>query len=103
MNDKTSFGGVLPLLVATAIGFAVTASAAEPAKSNPEHQSPAMTKSIKEMQEDFLKLKFGMFIHYNMATTRVSNGSRAIRSRPPSIPEPRSTRTHGPMRRSLPA
>lgn len=26
------------------------------------------TKSVKELQEDFLKLKFGMFIHYNMAT-----------------------------------
>jgi len=25
-------------------------------------------KSVKEMQEDFLDLKFGMFIHYNMAT-----------------------------------
>lgn len=25
-------------------------------------------KTVKELQEDFLKLKFGMFIHYNMAT-----------------------------------
>jgi alpha-L-fucosidase len=25
-------------------------------------------KSVKELQEDFRKLKFGMFIHYNMAT-----------------------------------
>ena len=25
-------------------------------------------KSVNERQEDFLKLKFGMFIHYNMAT-----------------------------------
>jgi alpha-L-fucosidase len=27
-----------------------------------------MNKSDKELHEDFLKLKFGMFIHYNMAT-----------------------------------
>lgn len=26
------------------------------------------TKAVKGLQEDFLKLKFGMFIHYNMAT-----------------------------------
>jgi len=25
-------------------------------------------RSVKQLQEDFLKLKFGMFIHYNMAT-----------------------------------
>ncbi|MHC4502774.1 MAG: alpha-L-fucosidase [Planctomycetota bacterium] len=25
-------------------------------------------KTVEELQEDFLKLKFGMFIHYNMAT-----------------------------------
>ena len=25
-------------------------------------------KSVKELQEEFLKLKFGMFIHYNLAT-----------------------------------
>jgi alpha-L-fucosidase len=71
MNNKTyktSFGGVFPLLAATAIGFAVAASAAEQAKSSPEHQSPAAKTSVKELQEEFLKLKFGMFLHYNMAT-----------------------------------
>lgn len=26
------------------------------------------TKSVKQLQEDFRKLSFGMFIHYNMAT-----------------------------------
>ena len=31
--------------------------------------SPLVTKRIlKDLQKDFLKLKFGMFIHYNMAT-----------------------------------
>jgi len=29
---------------------------------------PAAKKTIKQLQEDFLKLKFGMFIHFNMAT-----------------------------------
>jgi len=29
---------------------------------------PEAEKSVSQLQEDFLKLKFGMFIHYNMAT-----------------------------------
>jgi alpha-L-fucosidase len=71
MNHKTykrSFRGVLPLLTATAIGFTVAASVAEQPESSPEHQSPAATKSVKERQADFLKLKFGMFIHFNLET-----------------------------------
>jgi len=27
-----------------------------------------MTRSLEALQQDFLNLKFGMFIHYNMAT-----------------------------------
>lgn len=27
-----------------------------------------MKKSVKELQDEFMKLKFGMFLHYNMAT-----------------------------------
>jgi len=34
----------------------------------PELAAPTAEKSVKELQEDFLKLKFGMFLHYNMAT-----------------------------------
>ena len=34
----------------------------------PDGRPPAAKKSVKEMQEDFLKLKFGMFIHFNLAT-----------------------------------
>ena len=67
MNKQSQFAGVL-LLAATAIGFAVAASAAEQPKSRPEPPSPAATKTVKELQADFLKLKFGMFLHYNMAT-----------------------------------
>jgi len=36
--------------------------------ATPDKKSPGTKKSVKELQEDFLKLKFGMFIHYNMAT-----------------------------------
>ncbi len=31
-------------------------------------ETPGAKQSVKERQDDFLKLKFGMFIHYNMAT-----------------------------------
>ena len=31
-------------------------------------QPPDAGKSVKQLQEDFRKLKFGMLIHYNMAT-----------------------------------
>lgn len=68
MKNKTSFGTVLPLLAATAIYFTITAAVAEQAKSSPEHRSPAAKESLKEQQTEFLKLKFGMFIHYNMET-----------------------------------
>ena len=56
------------MLAGMAIGLA-SASAAEDAKSN--LQQPAITsgsKSVKELQQDFLKLKFGMFIHFNLET-----------------------------------
>jgi len=38
-------------------------SAAAPGKDAPDRQ-----EKVKQLQADFLKLKFGMFIHYNMAT-----------------------------------
>jgi alpha-L-fucosidase len=66
--NKTLLFAVLSLLAATAIGFAVAASAAERARSSPEHQAPAANKSVKELREDFLKLKFGMFIHFSLET-----------------------------------
>ena len=44
------------------------ASAAERNDADPRPAAPAAAKSVKEMQEDFLKLKFGMFIHFNLAT-----------------------------------
>ena len=56
------------------------------------------TKTVKELQEDFRKQKFGMFIHI-----RGSNGSWAIIAPPTSIQVERSTLTHGRKLRYLPA
>jgi alpha-L-fucosidase len=39
-----------------------------PAVAAQDKQKPVVKRSVQELQEDFLKLKFGMFIHYNMAT-----------------------------------
>ena len=36
--------------------------------TNPKWIAPVITKSASELKEEFLKLKFGMFIHFNMAT-----------------------------------
>ena len=41
---------------------------AERNKADPKPAVPATTKSLKQMQEDFLKLKIGMFIHFNLET-----------------------------------
>ena len=43
-------------------------SAAEWADAIPEPGSSKLEKAVTELQEDFLKLKFGMFIHFNMIT-----------------------------------
>lgn len=42
--------------------------AAKAANVSAETQTPGTNTSVKAMQQDFLKLKFGMFIHFNMAT-----------------------------------
>jgi alpha-L-fucosidase len=66
MNNKSLFT-VVSLLAAVVMG-AANASAAEGNNADPKPAAPTTTKSLKEMQEDFLKLKVGMFIHFNMAT-----------------------------------
>jgi alpha-L-fucosidase len=53
-------------IIFAAIG-AVTLSAVSRASAD-ERTVVGARQSVKELQEDFLKLKFGMFIHYNMAT-----------------------------------
>ncbi len=53
------------LVVAALTLFACSAARA---LSEPDGKAPEMEESVKLLQEDFLKLKFGMFLHYNMAT-----------------------------------
>jgi alpha-L-fucosidase len=36
--------------------------------ATPDNQAPVTNKSLEDLQQDFLKLKFGMFIHFNMET-----------------------------------
>jgi len=61
--------GITILFALTALawaGLGLNAAAAQlPDKDGKELDA---RKSVKELQEDFRKLKFGMFIHYNMAT-----------------------------------
>lgn len=68
MQHDTPFTKLLPLLAVMSIGFAVAASAGDERESAPGPRSSGASASVSQMQEDFLKLKFGMFIHYNMAT-----------------------------------
>jgi alpha-L-fucosidase len=51
-----------------AAGSIVAALADRSTAATPDKEAPGMKKSLKEMQEDFLKLKFGMFIHFNLET-----------------------------------
>ena len=73
MNQKSLFA-VASLLAATVMGVA-DVSAAEDGNTalkqqlpQPDQKAPVTRKSVKELQDDFRKLEFGMFIHYNMAT-----------------------------------
>ena len=55
------------MLAATALGVA-NAMATEQANATPKQDSSGMQKPVKELQDEFLKLKFGMFIHFNLET-----------------------------------
>jgi len=59
---------VLQLCSLAGASAAEAAEAAEAANAVSGAAAPAAKRSVKVMQEDFLRLKFGMFIHYNMAT-----------------------------------
>jgi hypothetical protein len=63
---KKSFCCVLCLLAVLAVGLS-TAAAAEIASPAPKQGSHVARKPIKELQYEFLKLKAGMFIHFNTA------------------------------------
>ena len=57
------------MMAATLLNGVFSASRAEePMNSVGEQNGKTLTKSVKELQEDFLKLKFGMFIHFNLET-----------------------------------
>jgi len=55
-------------LMAAMVIFVSSVSAAEKVNTDTKEKSPATEKTVKMLQNEFLKLKFGMFIHYNMAT-----------------------------------
>lgn len=59
--------GIAVVLAAMVIGLS-NASAAEKADAEPKQAPSVAAKAVKQLQADFRKLKFGMFIHYNMAT-----------------------------------
>jgi len=52
----------------TVAGSTLTAPAGRGTAATPDKETPVTRKSLKALQEDFRKLEFGMFIHYNMAT-----------------------------------
>ena len=66
MNKRTCFAAVC--LLAAMVIVVANLAAAEKINTDPKRKLPATKKSVKELQEDFRKLKFGMFVHYNMAT-----------------------------------
>ena len=55
------------LLIVTFGGIAVV-RATEKHNMDAKPEALSAKKSLKELQEEFLKLKFGMFIHFNMET-----------------------------------
>lgn len=66
MSQTVRFAAV-PLVAATLLSV-VVASAPEQANSLPKQNSPGPDGSVRELQDEFLKLKFGMFIHFNLET-----------------------------------
>lgn len=52
----------------SAMALAGSAWAAEDVKARTEPKPTEGTDSVEAMKEDFLKMRFGMFIHFNMET-----------------------------------
>lgn len=67
MKQKMKRTGVGCVFAAALAGLPAMA-VAEPSATGPQAAAPAVSNVVKGMQEDFLKLKFGMFIHYNLET-----------------------------------
>ncbi|MGB2823592.1 MAG: hypothetical protein WBF17_21610, partial [Phycisphaerae bacterium] len=59
--NKTLFPSAISLLIAMAMGLA-NVSAAERINVRPKPEDHVTKKPVRELQEDFRKLKFGMFI-----------------------------------------
>jgi len=66
MSQMARFALVF-LLAPAAMGVA-NVSAAEKKDADSRPKPLDTTESVKELQQEFRKLRFGMFIHYNMAT-----------------------------------
>jgi len=64
-NNNVHDTGDLSRKVADSI---LAALARRATAATPDKETPVTKKSVKALQEEFLKLKFGMFIHYNLAT-----------------------------------
>ena len=72
-DDDVHFSGAGTALMAKQTAECILkslGSAPEKRDADPKQKpaTPAASESIKALQEEFLKLKFGMFIHYNMET-----------------------------------
>jgi alpha-L-fucosidase len=60
-----------PITIGVACALSLFSSGALSADNTGNPVNPGLANeaaSVKQLQEEFLKLKFGMFIHYNMAT-----------------------------------
>lgn len=62
------FGGSGYDLLGRQAADSILAALARRTAATSQPASPAAKKPLAELQDDFLKLKFGMFIHYNMET-----------------------------------
>ena len=56
------------VLLAAWSGMAVSAHGNQETATPEKSTMPVAHASVDTLQHEFLKLKFGMFIHYNMAT-----------------------------------
>jgi len=66
MNKKKTFRAIW-LITALTLGVSLV-SVAEKINTAQKQKKHVTERTVKELQDDFLKLKFGMFLHYNMAT-----------------------------------
>jgi len=72
---KKMFCGALCLLAVLALGLSNASAVDQKVDTDPKHQlpkpdkkAPGSQKPLKVLQDEFLKLKFGMFIHFNLET-----------------------------------